>query len=379
MMLSPASIIRCYTLTGEADRSLSSTAHGQLPGLNNSTNPLMKRLTYNPRAANATSLPALPGSTIVPEENDESVNWVLENRPELLSTNTSEIVTVKSMLDYINSMNVARRKAAQLNLVPLYHFTNPNVVSLIMKDGVRMSTQGQGDGGVYFSTQGPASYNIGSSKYEENIIKDCFGVFRMAEYRGQGKLNALIVYGISPLILQHAPGGRDHAKFVPRLFLESISLPGYDGNFFLRPDNILSVMIINADKKPSRANWYVADLELEKDLDIEVETSLSEFEKKGVNNNQRMTSAMKSVDLLLEEVEEEDEEEEEAPNLEERDNDHEKFQGIHHIDSEKSFDEPATPSAATAAADINRSGELGSMAIQMTDLSSRQELNGVDV
>ena len=38
-----------------------------------------------------------------------------------------------------------------------------------------MSTQGQGDGGVYFSTRGPASYGLGSHLYEDNIIVDCYG------------------------------------------------------------------------------------------------------------------------------------------------------------------------------------------------------------
>jgi len=34
-----------------------------------------------------------------------------------------------------------------------------------------MSTQGQGDGGCYFSTIGPCSYGLGKAKYEDNIIK----------------------------------------------------------------------------------------------------------------------------------------------------------------------------------------------------------------
>jgi hypothetical protein len=66
----------------------------------------------------------------------------------------------------------------------------------------RMSTQGQGDGGVYVSTQGPASYDLGSDEYEDNIIKDCFGVERIDEYRGKGKLDVIIVYGCAPDILQ---------------------------------------------------------------------------------------------------------------------------------------------------------------------------------
>ena len=47
--------------------------------------------------------------------------------------------------------------------------------------GFRMSTQGQGDGGVYFSALSPASYHMGSATYEDNLITDCFGRGRLAE------------------------------------------------------------------------------------------------------------------------------------------------------------------------------------------------------
>lgn len=33
-----------------------------------------------------------------------------------------------------------------------------------------MSVQGQGDGGVYFSTLGPASYGLGEALYEQNLL-----------------------------------------------------------------------------------------------------------------------------------------------------------------------------------------------------------------
>ena len=33
-----------------------------------------------------------------------------------------------------------------------------------------MSIQGQGDGGVYFSTLGPASYKLGDPLYENNVL-----------------------------------------------------------------------------------------------------------------------------------------------------------------------------------------------------------------
>ena len=79
-----------------------------------------------------------------------------------------------------------------------------------------MSTQGQGDGGVYKSilgslvtrlhiscpnglmhmhacVSGLGSYKFGSKEYEELLIVDCFGPERLAEYKGRGNLNCLLV------------------------------------------------------------------------------------------------------------------------------------------------------------------------------------------
>jgi hypothetical protein len=108
---------------------------------------------------------------------------------------------IKSIETFLKQMSDIRDKAFSQKLVPLYHYTSPNVASLILSGGLRMSTQGQGDGGVYVSTQGPASYGIGSYDYEVNIIKDCFGVERINEYIGKGKLDIIIVYGCCPDVL----------------------------------------------------------------------------------------------------------------------------------------------------------------------------------
>jgi t-SNARE complex subunit (syntaxin) len=52
------------------------------------------------------------------------------------------------------------------------------------------------------STQGPASYGLGTSAYEENIIKDCFGAERINEYKGKGNLDVIIVYGCTGSVLE---------------------------------------------------------------------------------------------------------------------------------------------------------------------------------
>jgi hypothetical protein len=123
------------------------------------------------------------------------------------------------------------------------------VAPLILAGGLRMSRQGQGDGGVYFSTLGPCSYGLGRSEeateaYEDSIIKDCFGIERLHEYKGQGKLDVVIIYAISPLALQPAAGGRDNAKVVTKGLFQDLSLPHSDGNFFLHPSAVLGAFLL---------------------------------------------------------------------------------------------------------------------------------------
>jgi hypothetical protein len=77
-----------------------------------------------------------------------------------------------------------------------------------------MSTQGQGDGGVYFSMLGPASFGYGTEEgdqYERNLIADCFGEERMLEYKGRGRLDLVLVCAVEEGLLSPAPGGRDNA------------------------------------------------------------------------------------------------------------------------------------------------------------------------
>ncbi len=81
----------------------------------------------------------------------------------------------------------------------------------------------QGDGGVYFSTLGPASYDLGSEQYEDNIITDCFGKERLEEYRGKHKLDVLLVYAVNAKVVEQAPGGRSNAKMVSKSLFEDFA------------------------------------------------------------------------------------------------------------------------------------------------------------
>ena len=62
------------------------------------------------------------------------------------------VITPRSVHDFRGAMEMIRSKCDEMGWVPLYHYTVPAVVPFILEGGFRMSTQGQGDGGVYFST-----------------------------------------------------------------------------------------------------------------------------------------------------------------------------------------------------------------------------------
>jgi hypothetical protein len=57
-------------------------------------------------------------------------------------------------------MSACRSICAANGWVPLYHYTMPALGELILNSGLRMSTQGQGDGGVYLSLLGTASFQV---------------------------------------------------------------------------------------------------------------------------------------------------------------------------------------------------------------------------
>jgi hypothetical protein len=80
--------------------------------------------------------------------------------------------TPSTCINLVDHMTRIRAVCAKNGWEVLYHYTSPKLASLILKTGLRMSTQGQGDGGVYVSVRGPASYWLGTSEYEENIISD---------------------------------------------------------------------------------------------------------------------------------------------------------------------------------------------------------------
>jgi len=216
----------------------------------------------------------------------------------------------KTCLDYTIAMNKIRKQCNEERLVPLYHYTSQAVSKLIFDYGFRMSTQGQGDGGVYFSTLGPASYGLGYKSYEDNIIKDCFGEERLEEYKGQHKLDVVFVYGINPLIIEAAPGGRAHAKMVTKSMFEDFATTSIssssnhhnhnDGNYYLRPDRIKGCFLIDGTTKyPSGKENAKSDLLRERINDREIFQILHNFQNELKINSEETKSYRRMFQSLM--------------------------------------------------------------------------------
>lgn len=149
--------------------------------------------------------------------------------------------------------------------VIVYHYTTPQAVPLIAKSGLRMSApkifRGRASGGgVYFSSLGPCSYGLGGPEhsatgelhaYQEALVKDCFGVHRMHEFKGTSKLAAVLVYALPASVL--SVGRSSNELLVSHELLKDLSMT--DGspakNYFLPASAVVGAFLIDP-KRPMR-------------------------------------------------------------------------------------------------------------------------------
>ena len=71
------------------------------------------------------------------------------------------------------------------------------------------------------------------------------------------------MYGAEPGSLAQAPGGRDNARVVSRATFAALSLPDADGNYFLRPDRILGMFVLNPSN-PQKGYHFFGAVSLER-------------------------------------------------------------------------------------------------------------------
>ena len=166
-------------------------------------------------------------------------------------TQPPELIRLENLEHYHTLMNRIRRDVeGDRDSVLLYHYTNPRLIKMILKTGLRMSTQGQGDGGLYFSILGLGSYKWGTTDFERLLIQDCYGLERLEEYLGKGLLDAIMVVKVHKSVLSLVPGGRDNAVFIQRRTFETLGTEARDGSFYLPPSAIMGCFCVNAREVP---------------------------------------------------------------------------------------------------------------------------------
>jgi len=177
-------------------------------------------------------------------------------------------IVVKTVDEYLGRMAEVRDECEKRGLVPVYYYTLPVAANMIAHSGFRYLSATSKDGGINFTTLSPASYDVGTFEYEANLIIDMLGPDDLEDIRGTHKLDVCFVYAVEPRILRQAPGGRDSAKMVPKIFLENFVEPEPGtGDYLLRPDRIVTSFMLDPGKPLTGYEAAVDGLKAEKEKD----------------------------------------------------------------------------------------------------------------
>jgi len=177
-------------------------------------------------------------------------------------------VAIKTFEEYLGRMAEVRSECDKCGLVPMYYYTKPSTANTIAQYGFAVSASSPKDGGIYFSALSPASYDVGSYEYEDNLILDMLGHDGLVDSQGAHKVDVCIVYAAEPRVLRQAPGRHNSVKMVPKLFLEHFSEPEpRSGDFLLRPDRIVACFLLDPSKRLMGYDGHAAALMAEKEKD----------------------------------------------------------------------------------------------------------------
>ena len=126
------------------------------------------------------------------------------------------------------------------------------------------------------------------------------GAERLNEYKGRGKLDALLVYAIPAPCVQQAPGGRDNAKVVGKRDFHDMSLPDPSGNYFLSPAFIVGAFLVDPKKQMAMGATSEIMARGEAAADVGTQRKLKAWEKKMGNLAESMNAAVlhAAVDAL---------------------------------------------------------------------------------
>lgn len=103
------------------------------------------------------------------------------------------------------------------------------------------------------------------------------------------------MYGAEPTSLQQAPGGRDNAVMVTKSYFHVLSLSAADGNYFLRPDRILGMFLLDPANSPSGYEEAREELELERARDRATKEALGAWQQRLAAEERAVDAALKAV------------------------------------------------------------------------------------
>ena len=179
-------------------------------------------------------------------------------------------VEVPTCEEYLNRMAEVRYECAKRGLVPVYYYTLPHAANMISHNGFRTTSSSSKNGGVCFSALSPASYDLGCSEYEANLIADLEGPDKVDEMSGAHKFDLCFVYAAEPRMLRRACEGRDTVKIIPHNFFETFAEQGPKSSkdsFWLRPDRIVASFKLDPTQPPKHYVLNIGGMQAEKEMD----------------------------------------------------------------------------------------------------------------
>lgn len=177
----------------------------------------------------------------------------------------------------------------------LYHYTQRSVGQSIRERGLRVSTHGQV--GVFFSALSPAAHSLGTSKYEESLILEILGPTHVERYLGKHKFELVVVYGMAPRAIESVPGESTSTFCVANSTLKSLSLPQPDGNYFLRKDRILGMLLVDPDVRFSAVSDVI---EVEHRRDVEMQHQIEALLQKSITDESEINTKLRKYQNVVE-------------------------------------------------------------------------------
>ena len=220
---------------------------------------------------------------------------------------------IQTCEEYLGRMAEVRDECDKLGLIPIYYYTTSSAAGLIARNGFPFMTASSKDSGIYFTALSPASYDVGSFEYEDNLILDMLGPDSLMDSHRAHKFDVCIAYAAEPRVMRQAPGRHGTVKMVPKLFLEHFSEPEpRSGDFLLRPDRIVACFLLDPSNRLTGYDSSSAALTAEKEEDnrsinelglMEAVSRFNDSMTKGEHGLSEGQDPWPRMDMVLEESE----------------------------------------------------------------------------